>query len=278
MGALTLAQAASPLPPWHPHPDVWVLVAALAGGYLWAVYRIGPRVAGDPAVSPWQVASWMAGVAALWAVSDWPVHDLGEQSSFTFHTLEHLVQALVVPPLLLLGTPRWLAGEVLGVPGLRTLLRGLTRPVPAFLIFNVTMLAIHWPEVVGLMLASEPFHLGAHGVIVVAGLLMWTPVLSPHPDLPRLSPPLQMIYLFAQSILPTIPASFVTFASQPLYPFYEGFPSILGLSTLEDQQVSGLLMKIGGGVILWTAIAVIFFRWWGEEQRWDRIERELRRS
>lgn len=87
-----------------------------------------------------------------------------------------------------------------------------------------------------------------------------------------------MVYLFAQSILPTIPASFVTFASQPIYPFYEGFPSILGLSTLEDQQVSGLLMKIGGGVILWTAIAVIFFRWWGEEQRWDRIERELRRS
>ncbi len=28
---------------WHPHPDVWLLVAALGGGYVVALRRLGPR-------------------------------------------------------------------------------------------------------------------------------------------------------------------------------------------------------------------------------------------
>jgi len=34
--------------------------------------------------------------------------------------------------------------------------------------------------------------------------------------------------------------------------------------------VSGLIMKIGGGLVLWTAITVIFFKWALEEERADR--------
>ena len=36
----------------------------------------------------------------------WPVHDIGDQSLFSFHMIEHLVLALVVPPMLLQGDPR----------------------------------------------------------------------------------------------------------------------------------------------------------------------------
>ena len=36
-------------------------------------------------------------------------------------------------------------------------------------------------------------------------------------------------------------------------------------------------MKIGGGLILWGWIAVIWFRWYREEQTWESLERELRR-
>ncbi|MDP8959958.1 MAG: cytochrome c oxidase assembly protein [Actinomycetota bacterium] len=265
------------MPPWHPHPDVWALVLVLGGGYLYAVLHVGPSQ-DRPSPSGAQVASFLLGVAALWVASDWPIHDLAEQASFSAHTLEHMVQALVAPPLLLLGTPSWLARRLLHPPPLPLVARALTRPLAAFAIFNVTMLAIHWPIVVGLMLRSEPFHLAAHALVVLAGLVMWAPVLSPLPELPRLSPPLQMVYLFAQSILPTIPASFITFAQSPPYRSYQALTPLWGLSVLEDQQLAGLLMKIGGGLILWTAITIIFFRWYLEEQRWDRLERELRRG
>ena len=55
---------------------------------------------------------------------------------------------------------------------------------------------------------------------------MWWPVVSPLPEMPALSPPGQMIYLFLQSLAPTIPASFLTFGRSPLYPVYEAFPRI----------------------------------------------------
>ena len=34
------------------------------------------------------------------------MHDIGDQSLFLFHMIEHLLLALAVPPMLLLGTPR----------------------------------------------------------------------------------------------------------------------------------------------------------------------------
>lgn len=266
------------LPAWHPHLEVWILVGTLAGAYLYAIRRIGPHLAkGGQPVAGWQIASFLAGLAALWAVSDWPVHDLADSASFGIHSLEHLVQGLIVPPLLLMGTPGWLAREIIPAR-LLPVVRAVTRPLPAFLAFNALMLAFHWPVVVTAMLRSEPFHLAAHAAMVVAGLVMWMPVLSPLREVPRLSPPLQCVYLFAQSILPTIPASFLTFAEAPIYRVYVDLQPVFGFSVLEDQQVAGLLMKIGGGLVLWTAIAIVFFRWWAEEQRWDRLERELRRS
>ena len=259
------------MPAWHPHPDVWLLVGLLAGAYLAAV------VTGKHRVAPAQAASFLLGMAALWLADDWPLHDLAE-SSFGAHTVEHLVQALVAPPLLLLGIPTSMARALLRPRPLLLAVRTLTRPIPAFVLFNGTMLAMHWPLVVEQMLRSESFHLVAHLVIVLTGLVMWTPVLSPLAEVPRLSPPLQLVYLFAQSILPTIPASFITFAQAPPYTVYEGLTPLFGLSVLEDQQIGGLLIKLVGGAILWTAIAIIFFRWYVEEQRWDRIERDLRRA
>ena len=52
---------------------------------------------------------------------------------------------------------------------------------------------------------------------------------------------------------------------------------------MTDQRLAGLFMKIGGGLLLWTVIAFVFFRWNAREERglpepsvsWDEFEREL---
>ena len=107
--------------------------------------------------------------------------------------------------------------------------------------------------------------------------------MSPLPEYPALPPPGQMLYLFLQSLAPTIPASFLTFGDHALYPVYATFPRIWGIDALTDQLMAGLIMKLIGGAILWGFIAVIFFRWYGQEQRgdWDAsryrdVEREIR--
>jgi hypothetical protein len=55
------------------------------------------------------------------------------------------------------------------------------------------------------------------------------------------------------------------------------------MDALTDQLIAGLIMKIAGGLILWTVIAVVFFRWGDRERRegWDAlryadVEQEIR--
>jgi putative membrane protein len=103
--------------------------------------------------------------------------------------------------------------------------------------------------------------------------VMWWPVMSPLPEMPALTPPGQMMYLFLQSLAPTIPASFLTFGHTLIYPVYGTFPRIWGISALTDQLLAGLEMKILGGFVLWGFITVIFFRWHAREERdgWDAL-------
>lgn len=243
---------------WQPYPDVWLVMAVVIGAYVWAVRRHG-----SGSVSRRQATWFGLGWAALWLASDWPIHGLSEDYLLSVHMFQHLVYTLVAPPLLLLGTPHWLAEKVLRGKGL-AVVRRLARPLPAGVIFNVVLVLSHWPVVVDATLRNGLVHLVVHTVLVVTALLMWLPVVSPHPAIKPLSYPLRMVYLFAQSVVPTVPASFITFAEQPVYRFYTEVPRYW-LDVIEDQQLAGAVMKVGGGMLLWGVIAGVFFRWYAVE-------------
>ena len=250
---------------WHPHLDVWALVALLVGSYVFAVRRLGPRLAPDGrAITRRQLWLFGLGIAALWLASDWPVHDVAEGFMYSVHMVQHLVLSLVVPPLLILGTPPWLLRFILRP--IRPVFRQLVRPIPALLAFNVTVALTHWTPLVDAALRSGAAHFGQHVLVVVTAALMWWPVVSPLPELGRLHPAVKMGYLFLQSLVPTVPASFLTWGSHPLYHSYEAFPKLWGLSAGQDQQIAGLIMKMGGGFILWGAIIGVFFRWAASEE------------
>lgn len=278
-----LAQAASTIDEvlaWHPHWDIWATVFVLAFGYWYLIRRIAPHVLGpdQPAVSRRQVVSYSLGVLILWGVSDWPFHDIAEESLFMFHMTEHLALGLIVPPLLLAGIPRWMARHLIGGPRMLPIVRRLAKAVPAFFIFNILIVGIHWPQIVTLMVTNELAHFLVHTVLFLAALLVWMPVFSPLPEVPRLPAPVRMLYLFLHSLLPTVPASFLTFGTEPIYPTYVDAPRLWGLSAIADQTLAGLIMKLGGGLILWGIIAVMWFRWFADEQRWDQLEDQLRRT
>jgi putative membrane protein len=260
---------------WHPHPDVWLLVVALAAGYVLAIRRWAPDpgALAEPAVTRRQGWSFALGLAVLLVAADWPVHDLAERFLYSVHMLQHLLLTLVAPPLLLAGTPAWLARRLLRPRAPFVAVSWLTRPLIALAVFNGLLVLTHWPAVVDLTVRSEIAHFAIHAVLFGSAVLMWWPVLSPLPEIPRLSYPGQMLYLFLQSFVPTVPASFLTFGRAPLYHVYETFPRLWGVSALSDQRLAGLLMKLGGGAILWTVIAVAFFKWYGQEQRegWDAL-------
>jgi putative membrane protein len=271
------------MPEWHPHVDVWLLLGGIWLAYLIAVRshaRIAPPA--DREERGKRTALFSIGMALLLVVSDWPVHDLAEGYLYSAHMVQHLVYTLVAAPLLVAGVPAWMWRLAFRVRPLGAAFRFLTRPVVAIVTFNGLLLFTHWPEVVEASVSSELTHFGLHVLIVGSAIVMWWPVLSPLPERPALSPPGQLLYLFVQSIAPTIPASFLTFGRSPLYPVYETFPRIWGISAITDQLVAGLIMKIAGGLILWGFIVAVFFRWHARERDgWDalalrQVERDVR--
>ena len=246
---------------WQPHPDAWLLIVVLLGGYLYALSAWGRAEApGRAAASKRQRWTFYAGVASIWLVADWPVTMLAD-SMFSVHMAQHLVFSLISAPLLLLGTPGWLWRKLLSPAPVRAVWATLTKPVVALLVFNGWIAVYHWAPVVDLSVSNAGFHLLAHTFWMGAALVMWWPVLSPLPELPHLAPPARMLYLFGQSIVPTVPASFLTFGESLLYRSYEQAPLIYGLDPITDQQIAGLLMKIAAGFFIWGVIAVLFFRW-----------------
>jgi putative membrane protein len=270
------------LPAWHPHPDVWLVLGTVVAAYLIANRRHERRT--GQATPARQRRLFLGGMAVLFVASEWPMHDLSENYLYSAHMVQHMLFTLVAAPLLVSGTPAWILREVLRPRWAFRGFRFLTRPLVAIIVFNGVLLFTHWPDVVDASVTGPGIvHFALHVLVVGSAYVMWWPVVSPLPELPPMNPPAQILYLFIQSLAPTIPASFLTFGSEPLYDIYATFPRIWTITVLEDQLIAGLIMKLGGGLLLWTVMAVVFFRWANREQRegWDAlryqgVEREIR--
>ena len=272
-----------PFPAWQAHPDVWLLVASIAVGYALAVNRLGPRLApaGTAVVTRFQIASFSAGLLTLWVASDWPIHDVAERYLFSVHMVQHVAYSMIAAPLMLIGTPTWLARWLLSPRWLLVPVRYLSRFISATIVFNLVVIVTHTPIVVNAALEHALIHFAVHTVIFVSSLIVWMPLLSPLPEVPRLQPLGRLLFLFLQSVVPTVPASFLTFGAHPLYSFYDHVPRLFGVSALTDMQIAGVVMKIGVGLTIWLIIAILFFRWYNAEEAPSpsrRVSRDLERE
>jgi putative membrane protein len=175
--------------------------------------------------------------------------------------VQHLILALLVPPMLIFGTPGWMLRPALHTPWVRSLAERATRPIAAFLLFNVTVAAWHLPPLYNMAMAFHPVHIAQHLLFLVTATIMWWPLMSPLPELPRLPYPGQMLYCFLMTIPMSIVAVYVTMADHVLYPAYSAAPRVWGLTPLNDQQLGGLIMWVPGGLFFLLVASVVFFKW-----------------
>lgn len=262
---------------FRPHPEVWLLVLALIGLYLWAVRVVGRKVVTEgPVLTGRQKAAGITAIVLLWLASDWPMHDVGERYLYAVHMVQHTLLSLVVPPLALIATPRWLADLILGDGRVRRVIRTMSRPVVAGVAFNATVILTHWPVLVNNSATNGILHYGVHVLVVFTALMMWMPVCGPISEW-RMTVPAQMVYLFLMSVIPTIPGGWLTFAEDAVYKAYDTPTRAFGIGVQDDQQAAGVFMKLFAGGYLWTLITIMFFRWalrhQREEEALDRASR-----
>ncbi|MEX2627992.1 MAG: cytochrome c oxidase assembly protein [Ilumatobacteraceae bacterium] len=243
------------------HPEVWLLVGFLVVAYTYMVRVIGPKAvpAGQPAVARHQIVAFAAAMLLLWLSSDWPVHDVAEGYLYSVHMFQHMALTFFVPPLALLATPTWLMRSLIGRGATYRVVKRLAHPVVAAVVFNATVMVIHIPALVNASTSNGPLHYLLHVMIVGAAFMMWMPVVGPISEF-RLGPLGASIYLFLQSVVPTIPAGWLVFAEGVVYGSYGDQPIRLwGVDVIADQQFAGAIMKLAGGVFLWAFVVYFFF-------------------
>jgi putative membrane protein len=251
---------------WSLHPSVLLGTGILGALYFYGIGPLRRRLNLGPPVPPWQVASFCFGLMILLLSLNGPIHDLSDYYLFSAHMGQHLLLTLVLPPLLIAGTPGWLLQPLLRRPAVLRVARVLTHPVVAAAIYSLTIAVWHLAPYYDLMMRDHNVHVATHLMFMVTATLMWWPVMSPVPELPRLPYGLGMLYLFLVGIPMQLVAAMITVADGVLYPWYEAAPRTAGLSPLDDQRLGGLLMWVPGNLWMFLAIGVLFFKWAKESE------------
>lgn len=253
---------------WRPYVGVWLFVAVLGVAYARLLRRAARSADAQETFSPAGRAGFaVAGILLLWAALDWPIGTLGAGYLASVHMVQFLLIAIASPPLLLLGVPRSAWRRLLRVPALRAVARVMGYPLASMAFFATVMGFTHWPPMVDGLMAGQLGSFVLDMLWLVSGLVFWWPVTVALPERSWLSEPFQMGYLIAATLVNTGVFAYLTFAELPVYATFELAPPVGGLTTQEDQRLAGLLMKVGGAVVLWTAISILFFRWYQRSER-----------
>ena len=231
---------------WQWDPTVLAGTLALGAAYAWLIRGRG----GVTQWSPIARAYFAAGLLVLFLALESPIDVAGDNYLFSFHMLQHLLLAMIVPPLLLLGLPEaWRAFDRIKVS-----------PLMANVIFNGVLAVWHLPFLYEATLRNQPVHVLEHLSFLAAGVLFWWPILIPQDRPHSMSVMGKIAYLGFAGVPPTILGLAFILSQTVIYPFYAAAPRVTPLSPLDDQLVAGLIMFGLGNLIYFAAIWVIFFR------------------
>jgi putative membrane protein len=218
----------------------------------------------------WRMASFLGGVAAIFAAVASPLDTYSESLLF-MHMAQHFVLMSVAPPLVVLGAPvvpmlrglpRWFVRTVLG-PLFSSRIghhvaRFLTRPLAAWIAMNAAYLGWHLPSAYEFALNSENWHNFEHACFFFSSVLFWSTILRPWPFRQHGSRWTIVLYLSLADIVNTGLSAFLCFSGRLIYPSYGEIPRPFGLSALDDQIAAGALMWVfGSAVFLLPVVAII---------------------
>lgn len=261
-----------PFTGWQLQPGVVAAVAVSAALYAAALVA----VARDPrrrAWPPMRTASFTAGLGLVLVALQSGL-DARADALLSVHMAQHLVLSMLAAPLLIGGAPlalalralrgaprRALAGAVRGRPG-----RLLTRPAVTWTLSAAIVLAVHVPAVYGAALTRPAVHAVEHQLLLLAGLLFWLPLIDGNPIAHRLGWFGRTAYLLAAMVPMAALGTWFVYGGTVRYAAYEAAAGTA--SALEDQQLAGALMWVGGKLVMAAALLVLVTQaLLGEERR-----------
>lgn len=246
---------------WHAHPEVLIGTILIQTAYLIGVGPIRGKFNLSDSHAPQQTFYFSTGVLLIFLSLSSPLHILSDDYLFSAHMLQHVIITLISPPLLIIGTPNWLIEPIFRNKLILKIFKLIFNPIVAIILFNFVFSIWHIPSLYALSVKYHWAHVTEHFLFVIAALIMWWPLCSQITYIPKLIYPLQMMYLFVMSLAQVIVFGIVTFASDPIYSHYVDAPRIWNINPLVDQQIGGIIMKVGSGFLFLALLIIAFFKW-----------------
>jgi len=249
---------------WHGHPDALIGLGGILFAYL---LLTGPTrrklgLAGES--DPRDTTLFSLGILVIFLSILSPLHILSDQYLFSAHMVQHVLITLIAPPLIILGIPGWLISPILKRNKPLRVIKFIVHPVVAIITFNFIFAIWHIPELYDYSVKYHWIHVSEHILFIFSSIIMWWPLCSKSPELPRIPYPIQMIYLFVMSLSQIIVFGIITFSTEPLYDHYINAPRLWNITPLLDQQLGGIIMKVGSGFLFLFLLIIVFFKWFKE--------------
>jgi putative membrane protein len=277
-----LAHDDRPLAP-HDLWQAWSLEPAVMIGLgltLW-LYVAGCRAVWRSAgpshgIRGWEAAWFAGGWLTLAAALVSPLHRLGGVV-FSAHMAQHELLMAAAAPLLVLGRPivaflwavpinwRRRLGAAASSTAISVSWAFLTRPVVAWTVHAAAIWLWHVPALYQASLASELVHTVQHVSFLGSALLFWWALLRGREG--RLGLPTAIVYLFTTAVHTSLLGALLAFSSRVWYPIYQTSTVAWGLTSLEDQQLAGIIMWVPAGLAYLIAGLAVTGSWLREPTR-----------
>jgi cytochrome c oxidase assembly factor CtaG len=257
---------------WHgwsiQPPLAYVVVAAM-------LYWVGGLRYSRAAATrqPLRELAFAAGLATVVLALESPVDTYADQL-FWVHMVQHILLLSVAPPLILLGRPwprMWLGlpvrarttiGRTLAKARWTAGVRALSRPWPAWVLFNLSLVCWHIPGAYDATLRSTTIHDAEHAMFFFTGLLFWSHVIEPGPLRSRLTGPARLAYLVGAMVVGWMLAITLVLVPHPIYsPYATLVQRPGGISALTDQQLAAGVMWVPGSIPYSVALFIGLYRW-----------------
>jgi putative copper resistance protein D len=256
--------AALEIPPltWHTALTTWtsapiadVLAVLAVVGYLTAVVRRSRTAAtGWPLYA---TVSWLAGVAVLLISLHSSIEVYGH-ALLWMHMIQHLLLIMVVPILLIWGQPvRLFWGRA---PGGR-LLRWLTFPVLTIGLYTAVLVGTHLTGFPEAMATQPAVHQLEQLLYLVSGYLVFWPVAGAEAS-PWSIPHVVRFPLLALAMgADTLVGVALMLTGYPLAPSTAHMRPGWGPTLLEDQNLAGAIMWVGGDSLMMLLMLIVVAQW-----------------
>ncbi|MDH4616295.1 cytochrome c oxidase assembly protein [Brevibacillus sp. AY1] len=252
-------------------PDIMLVTLIIAILYFLLTGPLHKRFINAAPATNRQRWLFVLALILFYAAEGSPISYYGHHYLFSMHMLQQSILYFALPPLALLAMPEWLLEKIFEPKPLKLMLKILTQPLVAALMFNSLFSFYHVPFIFDSAMSNHTLMTIYHIILVLAAFAMWWPIVSPLSDNKKqLAGLKKLTYIFANGVLITPACALIIFAGEPLYNYYMSAPQLFVThDAFYDQRLGGIIMKLVQEAVYGSVLAYVFYNWYKHEKQDD---------